>query len=344
MATYRSIVGQKIKKVTSDPSNPIEGQMWYNSTSGNLKVRLTVAAAFASGTSLPIAMGRGGRGGTYTAALSHHGNYGPGPQPNDNKTFEYDGTSWTETGTCNQTMRVLGSSGSQTSAMAFNGALNPNNPNFPPAQSNKTESYNGSSWTNETNYPTVAQGSTGCGASETSTLAFGGGIHPSPTPFVSTTTKSYNGSAWTAEPAMNIASYGAGGAGTETAALKSGRYTPVGPDTNQNEEYDGTSWTNVNASSNARSNNFATGGPQTAAFSAGGYGPGSPSPKIAAAESYDGTNWATMANLGTPGERSGSSLQTPNANALVFGGGGPYTTAVEEFTAAFVGTETVTTS
>ena len=46
MATYRSIVGQKIKKVTSDPSNPIEGQMWYNSTSGNLKVRLTVAASF----------------------------------------------------------------------------------------------------------------------------------------------------------------------------------------------------------------------------------------------------------------------------------------------------------
>jgi hypothetical protein len=51
-----------------------------------------------------------------------------------------------------------------------------------------------------------------------------------------------------------------------------------------------------------------------------------------------------MANLSRAGERSGSSLQTPNANALVFGGGGPYTTSVEEFTAAFVGTKTVTTS
>lgn len=340
MATYRSIVGQKIKKVTSDPSNPIEGQMWYNSTSGNLKVRLTVAAAFAAGGALPIAMGRGGRGGTYTAALSHHGSYGPGPQPNDNKTFEYDGSSWTAGGNCNQTMRVLGSSGSQTSAMAFNGALNPNNPNFPPAQSNKTESYNGSSWTNETNYPTVAQGSSGCGDSETSTLAFGGDDAPA---YASTDCKSYNGSSWTAEPSMNVASYGAGGAGTETAALRSGRYDPVGPGTNGNEEFNGTSWTNVNSSSNSRSNNFATGGPQTAAFSAGGYGPGSPTPTIAAAESYDGTNWATMANLSTAGERSGSSLQTPNANALVFGGG-PYTTSTEEFTAAFVGTETVTTS
>ena len=46
MAAYKSIVGQKIKKVTSDPSNPIEGQMWYNSSTGKLKVRLTVAAAF----------------------------------------------------------------------------------------------------------------------------------------------------------------------------------------------------------------------------------------------------------------------------------------------------------
>ena len=341
MATYKSIVGQKIKKVTSDPSNPIEGQMWYNSATGKLKVRLTVAAAFAAGGTIPVGSSYAGSGGTYTAALYHHGVYGPGPQPNDNKTFENDGSSWTAGGNCNQIMRVLGSSGSQTSAMAFNGALNPNNPNFPPAQSNKTESYNGSTWTNETNYPSVAQGSSGCGDSETSTLAFGGDDAPA---YASTDCKSYNGSSWTAEPSMNVASYGAGGAGTETAALRSGRYDPVGPGTNGNEEFDGTSWTNVNSSSNSRSSNFATGGPQTAAFSAGGYGPGSPSPKIAAAESYDGTNWATMANLGTPGERSGSSLQTPNANALVFGGGGPYTTAVEEFTAAFVGTETVTTS
>jgi len=342
MATYRSIVGQKIKKVTSDPSNPIEGQMWYNSTSGNLKVRLTVAAAFAAGGVLPVGFGRGARAGSYTAALASHGSYGGGPQPQDNETYLYDGTSWTTSGNVNQTMRVMGSSGVQTSAMAFCGSLNPNNPSFPPGESNKCESFNGSAWTNETNYPTSQSGNSGAGASETSTLSFGGGAAP---PYVSTATKSYNGSAWTAEPAMNLASYAVGGAGTETAALKSGRYDPVGPGTNQNEEYNGTSWTNVNASSNARSNNFATGGIQTSAFSAGGYGPGSPSPSIAAAESYDGTNWATMANLSNAGERGGSSLTTPNANALVWGGS-PYPAAgvsTEEFTAAFVGTKTVTT-
>ena len=51
-----------------------------------------------------------------------------------------------------------------------------------------------------------------------------------------------------------------------------------------------------------------------------------------------------MANLSSAGERSGSSLQTPNANALVFGGGNPYRTDVEEFTAAFIDTKSVTTS
>ena len=341
MATYKSIVGQKIKKVTSDPSNPIEGQMWYNSTTGTLKGRLTVAAAFASGGNLPVGSSYAGSSGTYTAAIYSHGLYGPGPQPNDNKSFEYDGSSWTASGNVNQTMRNMGSSGVQTSAMVFCGGLNPNNPSFPPQLSNKTESYNGSSWTNETNFPTNQIGNSGAGASETSTLSFGGGAPP---PYVSTNTKSYNGSSWTAEAATNLASYGFGGAGTETAALKTGRYPPVGPDTNQAEEYDGTSWTNVNTSSNSRKNNFGTGGPQTAAFSAGGEGPG-PS-NIAAAESYDGTNWATMANLANAGIRGGASLGTPNANALVMGGGNsPYVgTSTEQFTAAFVGTKTVTTS
>ena len=141
---------------------------------------------------------------------------------------------------------------------------------------------------------------------------------------------------------MNIASYGVGGAGIESAGLKSGRYSSVGPDTNQNEEYNGTSWTNVNASSNARSNNFAMGGLQTSAYAAGGVGTGSPS-SISAAEQYDGTNWSSMATLSLAGERGGATLTSPVSSAVVWGGG-PYTTAVEEFTAAFVDTKTVTTS
>ena len=37
MSTYREIVGKKIRKVTSDPSTGIDGQMWYNSTTGSIR-------------------------------------------------------------------------------------------------------------------------------------------------------------------------------------------------------------------------------------------------------------------------------------------------------------------
>ena len=38
MATYKEIKGFKIKSLATDPANPLEGEMWYNSTSGTLKV------------------------------------------------------------------------------------------------------------------------------------------------------------------------------------------------------------------------------------------------------------------------------------------------------------------
>jgi len=38
MATYKEISGFNIKSLATDPANPLEGEMWYNSTSGTLKV------------------------------------------------------------------------------------------------------------------------------------------------------------------------------------------------------------------------------------------------------------------------------------------------------------------
>ena len=38
MATYKEIKGFTIKSLASDPANPLEGEMWYNTTSGTLKV------------------------------------------------------------------------------------------------------------------------------------------------------------------------------------------------------------------------------------------------------------------------------------------------------------------
>jgi hypothetical protein len=37
MASYSSIKGYKVPSLASDPSNPSEGETWYNTTSGSLK-------------------------------------------------------------------------------------------------------------------------------------------------------------------------------------------------------------------------------------------------------------------------------------------------------------------
>ena len=37
MATYKEIKGTAVQNVAGDPSNPVEGQVWYNTTSTTLK-------------------------------------------------------------------------------------------------------------------------------------------------------------------------------------------------------------------------------------------------------------------------------------------------------------------
>ena len=37
MATYIELKGIEIQVIAGDPANPVEGQVWYNSTSATLK-------------------------------------------------------------------------------------------------------------------------------------------------------------------------------------------------------------------------------------------------------------------------------------------------------------------
>ena len=50
MAEYKGIHGTKVQNYTSDPTNPIIGQVWYNETSKTMKVQaVTTAGAWATG-------------------------------------------------------------------------------------------------------------------------------------------------------------------------------------------------------------------------------------------------------------------------------------------------------
>tara|TARA_R110000772_G_scaffold44631_1_gene102631 strand:- start:46 stop:210 length:165 start_codon:yes stop_codon:yes gene_type:complete len=40
MATYKEIHGTNIEILSSDPSNPVIGQIWYNTSSNTLKGRI----------------------------------------------------------------------------------------------------------------------------------------------------------------------------------------------------------------------------------------------------------------------------------------------------------------
>jgi hypothetical protein len=135
MATYKGIQGFTIQNLSADPSNPIEGQVWYNSTSNVWKVEeATTVGAWATGNNMNTARFYIAGAGTQTAAVA----FGGDPGPAVSATEEYDGTSWSPSGGLNTARRTLGGCGIQTAALAF-GGYRPT----PAAYLNVTEEYNG---------------------------------------------------------------------------------------------------------------------------------------------------------------------------------------------------------
>ena len=164
MVAYTGIQGQNILIVSSDPSNPTEGQIWYNSTSNLLKgYQFATVNAWASGGNLATARDQLAGAGTQTAALAFGGN------PTSAATEEYNGTSWSGGGNLNNARKSLAGAGTQTAALAFGGT---------PPITGATELYNGTSWTSNPNSMSTARNYlAGCGT-QTAGLAFGGNAPP----------------------------------------------------------------------------------------------------------------------------------------------------------------------
>ena len=118
----------------------------------------------------------------------------------------------------------------------------------------------------------------------------------------------------------------------QTAAITAGGGdTP--PNTANAEEYDGTSWSEQNNMSTARTGHVGA-GIQTSAIFAGGY----TSTYVTNSESYDGTSFSNTPALSTA-RGYGSSGGTSNTASVVCGGGYPLKTDTEEFTSS---TNTIT--
>ena len=230
MATYKEIRGTQIEAVATDPSNPIEGQVWYNTTSNVLKGQaVTSAGSWATGGNLNTARAIQGAAGTYNASL----NYGGYTTTEVGITETYNGTNWTEVNDMGTARAAFAAGGTQTSAIAAGGQ-------GPPNGVTNCEIWNGTNWTETTDLNASRRYITGAAAVNTAAIAFGG-IPPNPG---TGATELWNGSNWTEVNDLTTARRSIASCGTSTAGFSISGYD--GESALECEIWNGTNWTEVN--------------------------------------------------------------------------------------------------
>ena len=328
MVAYTGIQGQNILIVSSDPANPTEGQIWYNSTSNLLKGYANVVTnAWASGGNLNTARDGNNNGsvGTQTAGLIAGGFVSPNSYPT--ATELYNGTAWTTSPATLPAGKGSGLSfGLQIAAVIAGGGNT--------SYSAGTEEWDGATWSSSNNMNTQ-RGSRVVGYG-TLTAGLGAGGYNSPGGGNSVATESYNGTSWTTVNSLNTARRGAAGAGIQTAAIYFGGTTAPG---NQTESWNGSSWTTVNTLNTGR-DSLSGAGTQTLAIAFGG------SPYRTATELWNGTSWTTNPNSMASGRQSSSQSGNYTAALAIGGRGTPglAVTTTEEWTSQAVQVKTITTS
>ena len=331
MAGYNTIRGLRVKYLSADPANPENGQVWYNSTTGNLRVDgILGTAAWASGGALGTARASMGSLGTQTANMVVAG-YAPA-QSNTAQT--YDGSSWSSIPSLSAgTRRSNAGFGSTTAAASLGGSIG----GLPPTANtvNYVEEYDGSSWTAATGYPVGVYDIEACGT-QTAGLGAGGYATPSDPGITLNTNFDYNGSSWTGNNNMNNVRRNFSMTGTQAASLVAGG---VGNPTKA-EIYDGTNWTAISDITSTKMS--AASGTTTAGLVYGGSGPGS---KVSTTFIYNGSSWATSASMATARDFLGGSSAAPGSSALATGGyvGTTLQTITEEFDIP-VGTKNISVS
>ena len=339
MATYKGIQGFSIQNLSADPSNPIEGQVWYNSTSNVWKVEeLTTAGSWATGNNTNTAGSSRGGAGIQTAGLIFAGQ-APPTFNRITETEEYDGSTWTIGGSLPLAKANCAGLGTQTAAVNATGQA-PVSPNPSTGIVSSSEEYDGTSWT-ASNPVNTGRWLAGSAGTQTAGLIFGGAIGSGAPINATGATEEYNGTSWATSPgSLNTARAGLAAAGTQTAALGAGGVADPGS-FNLSEEYNGTSWS-AGGTINTTRNSFSGAGTQTAGIVYAG------NPITGATETYDGNSWTTEATMATARYNTAGASSAPNSQAMVGSGalsGTSNTAATEEWTGAGAAvTKTITVS
>ena len=333
MATYKEIFGKKIQSLASDiPAAQGAGQIWYNTTSNTFKSSVLVAGTWASGGTVPQAVQGGGGGGTQTAAWIAGGLQYPGDTKN--KSWTYNGSSWTAAPNIPSNYFIGGSTGPDSAGLLFDGIGS-----YGPGTA--TYEWDGSAWTAGGAIPAVGPGGnsyvTGTGT-QTAALGIGGIGDPPPTG--SPRVLDYDGATWTTGTSTPGATGGAAGDGPNAATWIGGGNSQA----SSSYEFDSSSWTASGAIGTALPQGIqAQGwGPQTAGIIAGGT---SSAPTATIVQLYDGATWSTGASMSQTRVNGAMSSQSAGTQTgFVVGGYPPALDMTEEFTAAAVGIQTITTS
>ena len=261
-------------------------------------------------------------------------------------TENWNGSSWTEVSDLNTARSYLGGSDlSYTAALAFGGADGTN-------QSATTETWNGSAWTEVADMATGRNSVGGTGGSNISALVFGGydgstrvtnteewsfsGLDPSTTPaadyanaitgdfYYNSTTGQFktvnDGGApigtWASGGTLNASKSSQANIGNSKANNTAGGQNPSSSYLTQNEQYDGTSWTEVNDLNTGRQVGAGIGTSAAGLIASGR--PVASGGAGAQNESWNGTSFTEEADLNT-GRGYGRGAGTQTAGIVIGG-------------------------
>ena len=242
MSTYQGIRGLKVRDYTTNPDDPLEGQLWYNKTDQVGKYQVpNVTTAWRTSALANTGRFYVGSAGTPSSFLFFAGEKSPSPSTGASTfTESFNGTSFTEVGDLN-TARMFAnqSAGSSNTNAILMGDYRAS----PGLNLTSVEVWDGSSWTETTDMNTARRLGAGTGTS-TASLTFGGFTPPN-----TAVTESWNGSAWTEVGDLNTARYFSGGSGSYTSALAIGGYIAGNPSPTLSqsitESWNGSAWTEV---------------------------------------------------------------------------------------------------
>jgi len=327
MATYKNIKGFQIQYLDSDPTNPITGQVWYNSTTKALKGTTAggvTIGTWASGDNLNTGRFETSSGGTQASSIIAGGrSAGSPPGLIMNNAEKYDGSSWTAISNINTARRgAQGAATVNTAAIIYGG---PTQPSPPFSNSVDTESWNGSSWTEVNELNTGKSNSYGSMGSSTAAIA----VH-------NATCETWNGTSWTEVNELNTSRANIAFFGTSTSSI-----CATGNQTTNSESWNGSSWTATTATNQAREAGAGAGTNNTAGIIfAGGFDPVG---YLTKTESWNGSSWTEVNDLSTA-RIGGAGSGSETAGLLSGGNAPPPYNLTEEWTVPDTVTKTFTVS